>query len=64
MNADEVTRDIEQLESLRAQTRSWRTAAALSVIIIVVGCLMTIVNSVKNLAAPGPIREQFIAEFQ
>jgi len=64
VNVEQVTRDIEKLESLRSQLRSWRTAAALAVVVIVVGSVMIIVNSIKNLAVPGPTREQFVAEFQ
>lgn len=64
MNHEQVTRDIEELESLRTQVRSWRTAAALAVIIIVVASVMIVVNSVQNLALAGPTRDTFIQEFQ
>jgi len=62
MNADEVQKQVQELESLRSQTRVWRTGSVLAIILIVVICVWRLIDGVTGLASPGPRQEAFLGD--
>lgn len=64
MHPDDVKRQIEELESLRSQTRRWRLGSVLAIITIVVVCVWKIVGGVADLVREGPGQQEFMADLQ
>lgn len=62
MQANEVKREIQELESLRSQMRWWRLGTLLVLVVIVVACIATINGAVQGLTKPGPVQDQFVAD--
>lgn len=59
MTGDEVKKKISELEALRSQARLWRIGATCAIVLIVVLCVGSLVNSVHNLFRPGPAQDEF-----
>ena len=61
MTGDEVKKKISELEALRSQARLWRIGATCAIVLIVVLCVGSLVNSVHNLfparAGPGSVHQ-------
>ena len=62
MNSEQVQIQIKELESLRSQMRAWRLAVTLVILLMVIICVGTLINSIYGLTQPGPRQEQFVAE--
>jgi hypothetical protein len=60
MNAEEVRKNIQELQSLRTQTRNWKIIMVAGLLIIVIGCVLNIVGNVQALIKPGPKQEVFL----
>lgn len=63
MSPEEVSTQIRELESLRAQLRLWRTAVPLVTVGVVVFGVFTLYRSAEQLVSEGPPREEFVAAF-
>jgi hypothetical protein len=63
MTPEEVSAQIKELESLRAQLRLWRTIIPLATIAIVCFGVFSIYRAAGDLVADGPPREEFVAAF-
>ncbi|MEN9572407.1 MAG: hypothetical protein RL514_262 [Verrucomicrobiota bacterium] len=63
MNPEEVTTQVRELESLRAQLRLWRTVIPLVTVGVICYGVFTIYSSAANLLVEGPPREEFVAAF-
>ena len=61
---DEMTVKIEQLKSLRAQTRRWRLAGIVSILCVVLGCLLYVRHRTLALVNDGPAHDQFVAQLK
>ncbi len=59
MTGDEVKKKISELEALRSQARLWRIGTTCAIVLIMVLCVGSLVNSVHNLFRPGPAQDQF-----
>src|SRR3981189_3123069 len=59
---DDITKKITELQQVQSQIRTWRTATVIIVIGVVVGCVLMISNSVKQLAQDGPPQQLFFKE--
>ena len=64
MHTDEVKKQIEELESLRAATRRWRIASVLAIILIVVVSVAKMIGGVTDLVREGPPQQEFMAELE
>lgn len=62
MDTEQTKQKIAELESLRSQTRAWRVGTALVIIAVVVGCVWTVIHSLKTLFKEGPQQEIFVQE--
>jgi hypothetical protein len=60
MNTEDVKQHIQELESLRRQTRRFRLLTITALIVIVVTGVSAIINSFYNLALVGPKQDEFI----
>jgi hypothetical protein len=60
MNADEVNRQIGELERIRLQTRRFRLLTIAALIAIVVASVSAIINSFYSLALAGPRQDAFV----
>lgn len=63
MTPEEVSAQIKELESLRAQLRLWRTVIPLATVAIVCFGVFSIYRAGEDLVADGPPREEFVAAF-
>ena len=63
MTPEEVSNQVRELESLRAQLRLWRTLVPLITVSIIALGVYTIYRAGDNLVADGPPREEFVAAF-
>ncbi|MBC8002503.1 MAG: hypothetical protein H7X97_07935 [Opitutaceae bacterium] len=57
-----MTTKISELQKVQSQIRCWRTTTVIVVIAVVVGCVLMISNSVKQLAQDGPPQQEFFKE--
>ncbi|MEW6302303.1 MAG: hypothetical protein AB1705_02455 [Verrucomicrobiota bacterium] len=64
MNAEEVRKNIEELQSLRTQTRNWKVIMVVGLLAIVLGCVGTIVANARALIKPGPKQDIFMTELK
>jgi hypothetical protein len=62
MNAEEVQKQVQELESLRSQTRKWRTGSVLAIIAIVGFCVWRMIDGVAGLAQAGPRQDAFLGD--
>src|SRR5687768_8389023 len=62
MNSEQVQIQIKELESLRSQMRAWRLAVTLVILVMIIICVGTLINSIYGLTQPGPRQERFVAE--
>lgn len=63
MTPEEVSNQVRELESLRAQLRLWRTLVPLITLSMIALGVYTIYRAGDNLVADGPPREEFVAAF-
>jgi hypothetical protein len=61
MTPQEVSNQIRELESARAQLRLWRTVIPLVVVCVISYGVYTIYDSAAGLVTEGPPREEFVA---
>jgi hypothetical protein len=59
MTSEEIQQKINELESVRSETRLWRWGASIAITIGVVWCVWSLGSSVRNLFVPGPVQDQF-----
>lgn len=64
MNPEEVRKQIEELDSLRAQTSRWRTCSVLAILVIVGVCVTKMIGAVTDLAREGPQQKEFLSELE
>jgi gas vesicle protein len=64
MNPEVTTQKIAELHALRSRISRWRLGTPIAIIFVVVFFLMTIYNAGNSLAAPGPVRDQFVESVQ
>jgi len=62
MQAAEVKKEIQELESLRAQMRWWRFGTMLVLLVIVIVCISMINSSVRGLTDPGTTQDEFVQD--
>jgi hypothetical protein len=63
MNPEQAGSEIKELEALRTQIRWWRWGITAVIAVTVVGCLLTLHQSVTGLTQDGPQREAFVSQF-
>ncbi len=63
MSPEEVSNQVRELESLRAQLRLWRMAIPLITVGVVTFGVFSLYRSAESLVSEGPPREEFIAAF-
>ena len=63
MNTDEVSQQIQELETLRRQTRRFNLCALLALVAIVIAGVSVIVSSFHGLALAGPKQDEFVKHF-
>lgn len=59
MQNQDVRREIQELESLRKQAQFWRLGSVGALLLITVGSLTIMRNSVNGLLRPGPAQDEF-----
>jgi len=62
MTTQDVRADIARLEAVRRQTQVWRIGISAALLLITIGSLATIRNSVNGLLQPGETQDQFSAK--
>jgi len=62
MSPDEVQKQVQELESVRSQTRLWRAGSVLAIIVIVAACVGRLIDGVTGLASPGPRQDAFLGD--
>ena len=60
MHVDEARSEIQELESLRAQTSAWRGGLTLAFVVVTIASVLVMWNSLNNLTKDGPQKQQFI----
>lgn len=60
MDSDEVKRQVQELERLRAEIRWWRLGSMLAILLITVVCVATIASAVNGLVREGPRQQVFV----
>lgn len=63
MSPEEVSAQLRELKSLRAQLRLWRTVVPLISVGVVTLGVFSLYRSAESLVSEGPPREEFIAAF-
>ncbi len=61
---DEVQRQINELNQLRASARRWQVGTTLLVVVILCAGIGSILHAIMGLGQPGPVQDQFMAELQ
>lgn len=62
MKTQDVRSEIQELESLRKQAQFWRIGSVAALLLITVGSLTLMRNSVNGLLQPGPTQEEFSSQ--
>ncbi len=62
METNTVQRNIQELETLKKHKRFWQMGISLTLLLIVVGSLVTLRNAVSGLTTEGPTREMFVKD--
>ena len=61
---DEVQRQINELNQLRASARRWQVGTTLLVVVILCVGIGSILHAIMGLAQEGPVQDRFMAELQ
>ncbi len=61
---DEIQRQINELNQLRASARRWQLGTTLLIVVILCVGIGSILSAIRNLAQPGPVQTQFMTELQ
>ena len=60
--SDDITKTIAELQQVQSLVRSWRTATFIIVIAVLVGGMLMVANSVRQLTQEGPPQQEFFNE--
>lgn len=63
-SSNPTKQDIAELEALKASARRWKLVCTLITIVVVVGCVLSIIFNVKSLAEPGPRQDELMTELK
>ena len=63
MNSNDVTQQIQELESLRRQTRRFSLCTVFMLVAIVLAGVSVIISSIYSLTLAGPKQDEFVKQF-
>lgn len=58
----DMQQQIERLDSLRRQTRIWQLSIWVILLVLVIGCILTLRNAAFALADPGKAQDEFVSD--
>lgn len=62
MSSENVEKQIQELETLRKNTRVWRLGATVAAFAVVIICVGIMNGAVQGLIRPGPVQEEFVKQ--
>lgn len=63
-NDRDISQEIAELEALKASASRWKIGSTLLTVVVVIGCVLSVIQNINGLAQEGPAQDEMIRELR